>query len=398
MGYKTHMVGKWHLGHYMFDFYPTKRGFDSFYGYVTDQEHYYNHTYAFQIVDTWWTDMCKATPQNYTLLTQVEGQLSTILYRDQVRDLIAEHKPKEHPLFLYYATQNVHGPLDDIEDMSIFTADQVKALESVETAERRIFGKLVGALDHAVNDMVESLKKHDMWERTVLIFSSDNGGCEYGGGYNTPLRGGKHFLFEGGLRVPAFVHSPMLPDTVKGTEYNGLFHITDMFATIIAVTGHDVPPNVDGVDQWDALQGLAEPPRTEIIHNIDYWTFPTPTTSSTLDMMKRPRAALRQGDMKLILHHWQLPWSSPPTASEDSAKPLNQGVVDCGTPPEGNLPIDWLFNITADPEERVNLFNEPEYAELVGSMRAKVMMEAENMNMASWMNEDPTAIQVSSGF
>ena len=117
-------------------------------------------------------------------------------------------------------------------------------------------------------------------------------------------------------------------------------------------------------------------------------------------MMKQPRAALRQGDMKLILHHWQLPWSSPPTASEDSAKPLNQGVVDCGTPPEGNLPIDWLFNITADPEERVNLFNEPEYAELVGSMRAKVMMEAENMNMASWMNEDPTAIQtwMHSGF
>ena len=79
MGYKTHIVGKWHLGHYMFDFYPTKRGFDSFYGYVTDQEHYYNHTYAFRIVDSWWTDLVKSSPQNYTLLSGLRQSITLAL-------------------------------------------------------------------------------------------------------------------------------------------------------------------------------------------------------------------------------------------------------------------------------------------------------------------------------
>ena len=54
------------------------------------------------------------------------GKLSTILYRDEVRDIVKSHRAGEHPLFLYYATQNVHGPLDDIQDMSLFSDDQVK--------------------------------------------------------------------------------------------------------------------------------------------------------------------------------------------------------------------------------------------------------------------------------
>lgn len=233
-----------------------------------------------------------------------------------------------------------------------------------------------------------------MWDHTVLIFTSDNGGCDAGGGYNTPLRGGKHFLFEGGIRVPAFLYSPLLEDSVKGTTYNGLIHISDMFATVIRITGHDVPDDIDGIDQWDAIQGKADPPRTEIMHNIDYWNFPTPTTSSTLQMMKRPRAAYRSGDMKLILHHWQMGWASPHSAGEsDDVKPANLGIADCADPPEGNLPIDWLFNITADPEERVNLIKEPVYEHTIQRMRAKIIMEANNMNMASWMNEDPQAVQ-----
>ena len=52
---------------------------------------------------------------------------------------------------------------------------QLKALASIETAERRVFGKLVGALDHAVGDLVSALKKKEMWDQTYFIFSSDNG-------------------------------------------------------------------------------------------------------------------------------------------------------------------------------------------------------------------------------
>ena len=54
------------------------------------------------------------------------GKLSTILYRDEVRDIVQKHRAGENPLFLYYATQNVHGPLDDIKDMSLFSDNQVE--------------------------------------------------------------------------------------------------------------------------------------------------------------------------------------------------------------------------------------------------------------------------------
>lgn len=83
----------------MFDFFPTNRGFESFFGYLTDQEHYYNHTYPFKISEKWWTDMVESTPSNYTLVMNSAGELSTILYRNKVRDLIKEHN-KEHPFFL----------------------------------------------------------------------------------------------------------------------------------------------------------------------------------------------------------------------------------------------------------------------------------------------------------
>lgn len=289
----------------------------------------------------------------------------------------------------YYSMQNVHGPLDDIKDMSMFSDAQIKAIQSVETSERRTFSKLLGAADHAVDDLVESLKKRDMWSNTFLLFSSDNGGCTYGGGYNTPLRGGKHFLFEGGVRVPAFITSPMLPANIQGTEYTGLVHITDMFATMIDMTGHDIPEDIDSISQWDAILGQADHPRQEILHNVDNWNFPTSTAH--LQMMKKPRAALRQGDMKIILHHWAMAWDSPPTA-EDGLRPGNKGVEDCADPPEDHLPLDWLFNITADPYEQNNLIDAPEYADVVKRMRAKVMHEAQNMRMSSWMNEDPAAI------
>lgn len=401
LGYETHTVGKWHLGHYMFDFFPTKRGFDSFFGFVTDQEHYYNHTYSFKIMEKRWSDLVESDPDDYILVQGREGELSTIIYRDKVRDLIEAHDTNS-PFFLYYATQNVHGPLDDIEDMTLFTDEQAKAIQSIQNPERKVFAKLLGALDHAVSDLVKTLKINSMWDSSVLILSSDNGGCQYGGGYNNPLRGGKHFLFEGGIRVPAFITSPMLPTRVTGTTYTGLFHISDMYPTIMSMLQRDPPEDMDGISQWDALLGKTTiHPRTELMHNIDYWAIPT--TSTTLEMMTRPRAAYRDGDMKLILHHWALGWYAPPLSTPSSesegisgrsslSRPENEGIEDCADPPKDHAALDFLFNISADPHETQNLINLTEYADTVQRMRARVMEEAKNMVMSSWITEDESSV------
>jgi len=401
LGYETHIVGKWHLGHYMFDFFPTKRGFDSFFGFVTDQEHYYNHTYSFKIMEKRWSDLVSSDPDDFTVVQGREGELSTIIYRDKVRDLIEAHDV-DSPFFLYYATQNVHGPLDEIRDMTLFTDAQSKAIQAIQNPERKVFAKLLGALDHAVSDLVKTLKVNGMWDSSVLLLSSDNGGCQYGGGYNNPLRGGKHFLFEGGIRVPAFISSPMLPTSVMGTTYTGLFHISDVYPTIMGMLQQNLPEDIDGISQWDALlRKTSVYPRTELMHNIDYWAIPT--TSTTLQMMTHPRAAYREGDMKLILHHWALGWYAPPINTPSSegeklsgrssiSRPDNEGIEDCADPPKDHAALDFLFNISADPHETRNLVNLTEYADTVQRMRARVMEEAKRMVMASWIAEDESSV------
>ena len=74
-----------------------------------------------------------------------------------------------------------------------------------------------------------------MWERTLLIWTTDNGSPIQVAGSNHPLRGGKSTNFEGGVRVPAFVYSPLLPTSAMGTSVDALFHVTDLHATMLAV-------------------------------------------------------------------------------------------------------------------------------------------------------------------
>ena len=62
-------------------------------------------------------------------------------------------------------------------------------------------------------------------ENTLFMYASDNGGCKDSGGYNTPLRGGKHYLYEGGVRVPAFISGAGVPKQLRGTSYKPLFHV-----------------------------------------------------------------------------------------------------------------------------------------------------------------------------
>ena len=87
--------------------------------------------------------------------------------------------------------------------------------------------------------------------------TADNGGEATDGGYNTPLRGQKKGLWEGGIRSVAFVNSPLLADREQGAVLRDLMHITDWFPTLVGVAGGNVDDlPLDGFDMWPAIRYL----------------------------------------------------------------------------------------------------------------------------------------------
>ena len=123
----------------------------------------------------------------------------------------------------------------------------------------------VTALSEAVGNLSKALARRNMWNNTVLVFMGDNGGPNDGAHSNTPLRGGKLNFFEGGIRPAAFVTSPLLPRAVWGSEYNGLVHEVDWFATFSVMAGVALDPGLDSVDVWPTLVDPGTPHRTEAL-------------------------------------------------------------------------------------------------------------------------------------
>lgn len=132
-------------------------------------------------------------------------------------------------------------------------------------------------LDYGVANVTAALKAAGMYQNSVLILISDNGG-PLDHSNNFPLRGGKGSLWEGGVRVEALVHSPLLPAARRGVKWSGLAHSSDWYVTLyegiagagpgaaMLGTGFRAP---DGFDLWPALLGSnATSPRTEVIHRV----------------------------------------------------------------------------------------------------------------------------------
>jgi arylsulfatase A-like enzyme len=154
-------------------------------------------------------------------------------------------------------------------------------------------------LDSAVESIVDALTDKGIMDNTYVIFSSDNGGCYGGGGKNGPLRGTKGSLFEGGVKVDSFIYSPLLPAAVLGTTYNGLFHISDWFPTIVELTAshYNIKKGfeLDGVSHLDAWMSASVSPRRYMLYNyytnVDFYTF---------DMWINGSFAIRDTQYKLI--------------------------------------------------------------------------------------------------
>ncbi|XP_061083774.1 arylsulfatase I [Conger conger] len=344
-GYRTHMVGKWHLGFSRRGCLPTSRGFQSFLGSLTGSADHYSFRHC-DGADTCGFDLHDGERPAWEL----RGNYSTELYTHRVKQILRAHDRKK-PLFLYLALQAVHTPLQA-------PARFLRRYGSLGNRARRHYAAMLSCVDEAVGEVVQALHDRDLYRRSVLVYSSDNGGQPLSGGCNWPLRGGKGTYWEGGVRAVGFVHSPLLKRT--GAVSRALIHVSDWYPTLLSLAG--VPkkalgPGLDGHNVWRAVSEGLPSPRSEILFNIDPVSrrpgrAGTRAVSAGLGVWDTGvRAAIRAGDWKLLTGRvGDGDWVPPQTQPGGPAR--QEGLEKSGA--QGRKSV-WLFNVTADPYERRDL-------------------------------------------
>ena len=356
-GYSTHGVGKWHLGLCAPEFLAHNRGFDSFYGMWNGQEDHFTHQLNGSL------DLSLNMQPDF----DQDGVYSTDLFGARAERIITEHDQSK-PLFLYLPYTATHTP---VQAPDVFEA----LYPNIENDIRRVFSGMVTAMDESIARVVEALKSSGMYDNSVVVFVSDNGGMLTGGGNGFPLRGSKGTLWEGGTRTPAFVLSPLLKKT--GYVSTEMIHVTDWAPTFLRLAGVDTEGlDIDGVDQWEMLSTGAPSARDEFVYNMDRFTLHDQTISYG--------AAIRQGDMKLV---WGVTggnngWYPVPDSNDDVPNLVDPEYPDntddlefthgFGVPTHAppNLPVH-LFNVTADPTEKQDLSDQ--MPELVEQMQNRVI-------------------------
>jgi arylsulfatase A-like enzyme len=311
-GYRTEMIGKWHLGHADQKYWPRQRGFDYHYGAVLGEIDYF--TQSAHDVRDWQRD---------NQPVDEEGYVTQLLGADAVKRIEGHDASK--PLFLYLAFTAAHTPYQA-------TPEYLERYKHIADETRRAYAGQITCMDDEIGKVLASLEKKGMRRDTVIIFHSDNGGTRdarmTGEGSvktvpcdNGPLKAGKGTLYEGGTRVPAFVN---WPGRVPAGEVMELIHVVDMLPTLAKLAGASTAKSkpLDGMDVWPALANGKPSGRDEIIYNVEPF-----------------RGAVRKGD-------WKLVWRAVLPSSLE------------------------LYNVAEDPNESTNLADK--HPEMVKTLQTRI--------------------------
>ncbi|MCG6187344.1 sulfatase [Maribellus maritimus] len=288
-GYKTFFAGKWHLGSK--GSWPEDHGFNINKG-------------------GWDVGSPKggyfAPWENPNLPSGPNGEnLSMRLAKETVQFL---KENKDTAFFAYLAFYAVHGPIQTTREKWTKYREKAEELGIAETGykmghffpirqvqDNPVYAGLVEAMDDAVGEVLKALDELGLAENTVVIFTSDNGGVAAGDSYSTsnlPLRAGKGYQFEGGIREPYFIKVPGLGNGQKNsTPVTG----TDFYPTILELAGALLKPaeHSDGVSLVPLLKGGTIPERPLIWHYPHYG-----------NQGGEPSSIIRLGDWKLI-HYYE---------------------------------------------------------------------------------------------
>lgn len=416
-GYRTHMVGKWDAGMATPDHTPYGRGYESFVGYFQHANNYWRKNAG--IMSTGEVDICLNS------FTDLFMHNST--YRGGVRDSVSMspaclHDPNHHPacyeeflfkeralavvrehdtdiaaapLFLFYAFHLLHSPLQ-VPESYLTRIDELiwaGSGDKIDTQNRRLYAAMILYMDEVIGELVEALKTKGMWDNTLVVFSSDNGGAIYepGSANNHPLRGGKYSDFEGGVRVNAFVSGGLIPQDKRGTVHSGIISIADWYGTLCELAGVDsfdyaaaranellrqqglpLLPAVDSVAQWGFIvNGTNGRPSLHLSENAFIsWPFKLLTGKQTYSKW--------QGEL--------FPNCSSVEAADAGEGPVYDDlkvfnvVMQMGRTEEDQEKLTWvhdcqegcLFNVEADPTEHLDLASDPAHAQILADMRAEL--------------------------
>ncbi|KAJ8601735.1 hypothetical protein CTAYLR_006743 [Chrysophaeum taylorii] len=323
VGYATHQVGKWHAGHFSVLQTPAQRGFDTSLGYFNGAEDHWLQIDAEDgcgnVTDFWDTDA-------------PAFDLNGTLYGDEhFAERAVEVVRGDTPFFLYLALQCAHEPMEAPERFVEIHEDSPAPYEYA----------MVSVVDQVVENLTVALE--DSWNATLMVVASDNGGPAFSDqmlASNYPLRAGKYSVFEGGIRVNAFVTGGFLPPAMRGTRLRDPIHVCDWYATFVSLAGGSPADDAPGV-----------PP----IDSIDQWPLISANQSTAADSREifLATGVLLVGDWKLIATSVGKQGSNP---EGKWSGPLYPAVPAVG-PDTVNCSASYpcLYNVVADPRERTNM-------------------------------------------
>jgi arylsulfatase len=339
-GYATAAFGKWHLGHRP-RFLPVQHGFDEYYGLPYSNDMWPLHPTV--------ADLPKAAAKRksgYPDLVMIEGDRvvdtegtpddqNRLTHDTTKRAVDFIDRNHERPFFLYVAHSMPHVPL--------FTMDEFAGV-----SEQGAYGDVIMEIDAGVGDIMAALKRHGIDERTLVIFTTDNGPwLSYGNhaGSSGPLREGKGTTWEGGVRVPCIVRWPgRVP---AGSTCDEPAMTIDIFPTVAGLIDAELPAHkIDGLDIWPLMSGA---PDAKSPHEALYFYY----KGNDLE-------ALRSGRWKLVFPH---------KYRSLTGTPGRDGRPNGYTHPTSGLE---LYDLVADIGETKNVIDEhPDVVERLQALAEK---------------------------
>lgn len=332
-GYRTGLVGKWHNGALDPRYHPRARGFDEFAGFSGGGSDYYD--YALDVNGT---------------EVESDGRYLTDVFTEHADSFVRRHA--QHPFFLMLAYNAPHFPLQAPEEIV------KRYTDAGETLGAALTYAMVEVMDAGIGRIDATLHEFGLAENTIVLFTSDNGpylGEVLGVSldrFNYGWRGAKHYVFEGGIRVPAIVRWP--GHVPAGRLESAMVHFTDWLPTLAAAAGIALPegPPLDGSDVGAVIRGVS----SDVVEQR-FWQ------CNRYAPRVEGNAAMRDGDWKLVrpsidglmkvtdgdrLIDKALNYRGPDpiTAVDDSPLP----EFELGEPP---APL--LFDLAADPCEQNDL-------------------------------------------
>jgi len=343
-GYYTAHIGKWHLGRGD-GMMPLEQGFDDsllmlsgMYG-REDDPNIVDSRQDFDPIDRFlWHVTQFASSFNGGAAFELPTYM-TDAYSSEAAKVIERNR--DRPFFLYLAYFAPHNPLQA-------RREDYDALDHIDLHRERVYAAMMRSLDRGVGAVLGALRSNGLEDNTLVVFTSDNGGAGYIGlpAVNRPYRGWKGTYFEGGIHVPFFARWPgAIP---PGTTYSEPVHHFDIFATVAAAAGAELPSDrtIDGVDLLPYLRGeTSDPP-----HRALFWR-------------NGAARSVRRGSHKLIL-------SEPP----------------------GGTSQQWLFDLAVDPYERSNIATAN--PRLVADLRAELEAHYASQPGSAWAPYVHAAINV----